>query len=611
MPRRLAVLAAVVLALASLGLGTSAPADRSGTGTAAGPPVRSAAGSAHGSSVSFSADRGPDLDGNGKTERWERTYERRRQEARRRSLSVESLTVDSQGTSRPNILVLMTDDMRDDDLRLMPNVRRLVRDQGVQFENAFSPHPLCCPARASFLTGQYTHNHGVWSHRDPWGFRVFDDRETLPVWLQGAGYSTSFLGKYLNGYGRQSMPDGTSSLRYVPPGWTDWRAAVENGRRSAREFSGGPYRYFDTTLNENGGLVAHQGRYQTLMLSRIAQQMIRMQSRSPQPFFAHISFAAPHVGSPREPDDPRDLDGPRGTRNVLGTPGRPSYSEDRFDERITRIPGRTGEPGLGRKPYFIARKLPVSPAERAGILETYRQRAEALSVVDEEVANIIATLEATGELDDTYLVFTSDNGFFLGEHRMRSSKILPYEPSLRVPMLIRGPGLPVGERRTDPFLMIDLAPTLLEAAGVSVPETVDGVGLLDVARTGDRGWTRPVLTDSGPRTLEKATERGFDIDNMLRRPEGPSQVRFSQGVRTGRYLYVEHASRERELYDMRHDPRQWDNVVAASRMQPVVRRLANVLDRMRVCAGASCAEPLPRSLRTEDPEPQYVVSLTR
>jgi len=97
---------------------------------------------------------------------------------------------------------------------------------------------------------------------------------------------------------------------------------------------------------------------------------------------------------------------------------------------------------------------------------------------------------------------------------------------------------------------------------------------------------------------------------MLRRPEGPSQVRFSQGVRTGRYLYLEHASRERELYDMRHDPRQWDNVVAASRMQPVVRRLANVLDRMRVCAGASCAEPLPRSLRTEDPEPQYVVSLT-
>ncbi|MBA2464592.1 MAG: sulfatase [Nocardioidaceae bacterium] len=609
MPRRLAVLAAVALVLAFLGLSTPDPAGRSSTGTA--PAPTSSGGTGYQSTLTLTGDRRPDLDGDGKAERWERASEQRRREAQRPSVSVQALLESSGEPSRPNILVLMTDDMRDDDLRLMPNVRRLMQDQGVQFENAFAPQPLCCPARASFLTGQYTHNHGVWSHRDPWGFRVLDDRQTLPVWLQAAGYSTSFLGKYLNGYGRQLMPDGTSSLRYVPPGWTDWRGAVENPRAAAKELDGGTYRYFDTTLNDNGSLESHAGQYQTLLYSRITQQMIRARTRSPQPFFAHISFSAPHVGSPREPDDPRGIDGPPDTRHVLGTPGRPAYTRGRFDDRITRIPGRTGEPGTILKPYFIAGKPPVSPVERTGILEAYRQRAEALSVVDEEIANIFETLEVTGALDDTYVVLTSDNGFFLGEHRMRSSKILPYEPSLRVPLLIRGPGLPAGERRTDPFLMIDIAPTLLQAAGLAVPDTVDGVGLLDVARTGDRGWARAVLTDTGPRTLDKAAERGFDVDNIMHRPEGPSRVRFSQGVRTGRYLYVEHASREQELYDLRDDPRQWHNVVAEPRMRSVVRRLAQVLDRMRVCAGASCADPLTRGLRADYPEPQYVASLTR
>jgi arylsulfatase A-like enzyme len=219
--------------------------------------------------------------------------------------------------------------------------------------------------------------------------------------------------------------------------------------------------------------------------------------------------------------------------------------------------------------------------------------------VDRQVARMMRTLRQTGQLDNTYVVFTSDNGYFLGEHRMRQGKILPYEPSLRVPLLIRGPGIPKGQVRTDPFTMIDFAPTILDAAGVRVPGMVDGVSLLGVAKHGDRGWDRGILTETGPREVGSDTA---ESDNFLVAKHGPSPLRFSQGVRTGDYLYVEHASRERELYDLRSDPREVHNLVDEPREQRVVRLLAHELDLLRNCKGSACARPLPPALRTTHPE---------
>lgn len=532
--------------------------------------------------------------------RAERAVERRREEAGRPVLTAGALGTDA----RPNLLVLMTDDMRADDLRFMPQTRRLLgadAEAGATFVNALAPHPLCCPARASFLNGRYTHNHGVWSHKEPFGFRVLDDAETLPVWLQRAGYATAFTGKYLNGYGSQRLLSGGPSTRYVPPGWTDWRAAV--GHRGIDEpwLAGSPYRYFDTTLNVGGVLEPHPGEYQTHLLGGVAREMVREAARSPQPFFAHVSFTAPHTGGPDEPDDPVRVDAAPGMRSRLGTPARPSYVHGRFDAEITGIPGRAREPGIVGKPVFLSGRPPMTQAEVAGLLEVRRQRAEALAVVDEEVGAIMATLAATGQLDDTIVLFTSDNGYFLGEHRMRTGKTLAYDPSLRVPLLVRGPGVAPGVRR-DPFLTVDVAPTLLAAAGVRPPEVVDGVSLLGVLRDGDRGWTRPVLTESGPRRLAPLVRRGLLPEgSVLDRPHGPSPLRFSQGVRTERYLYVEHASDERELYDLVRDPGQLDNVVADESRAGVVRRLAAVLDRLRTCSGEGCARPLPPSLRTGRP----------
>ena len=165
---------------------------------------------------------------------------------------------------------------------------------------------------------------------------------------------------------------------------------------------------------------------------------------------------------------------------------------------------------------------------------------------------------------------------------------------------MRGPGIPAGEERGDPFLMIDFAPTILDAAGVRTPRGIDGVSMLDVARSGDRGWRRPIFTETGPRRLSDTLAR----ITPLEREHGPSSLRFTQGVRTGRYLYVEHASHDTELYDMRRDPHQRDSLVGRPRYRSLQRALATELDRLRTCAGASCSAPMPRRLWTDDPVPR-------
>jgi arylsulfatase A-like enzyme len=495
---------------------------------------------------------------------------------------------------QPNIVVIMADDMRDDDLKYMPNTKRLIRDEGVRFKNTFSPQPLCCPARASFLSGMYSHNHKVWTHLEPYGFPVFRDEQTLPVWLEDVGYNTVFLGKYLNGYGGRELPDGSSSLHYVPPGWTDWRASVDSGIEPG-PYNGGTYRYFDTTLNVNGVLEPNPRVYNTRVYGRHSIQAIEEYSRSPKPFFLWASYLAPHVGRPTESDDPPNVIRDDGVTVELPTPARPPAVRGRFDEVIKAAPGAAGERDVTDKPFFIRSLPPANAGERQSMLIKTRQRAESLFVMDQQVKRTIAALEATGELDNTIVALTSDNGQFLGEHRMRTGKILPYEPSLRVPLVMRGPGIPRGEVRTDPFTILDFAPTFLAAAGAQPQASVDGVSLLDVARNGDRGWTRGVLTETGPRDVKTAAARGLDL---LDRESGPSVNRFSQGVRTPRYLYVEHASRERELYDLRADSAQNTNLVDRPGLQQTVRELARMLDRLRDCVGARCTVPLPATLQS-------------
>ncbi len=276
------------------------------------------------------------------------------------------------------------------------------------------------------------------------------------------------------------------------------------------------------------------------------------------------------------------------------SPARPRDVKGMFDAQIPRSLGAVPEPDLSDKPRFLRNSPPLNDAEVAALTQVSRQRAESLYVVDQQVARTVDVLERTGELDDTVLVFTSDNGYMLGEHGRLETKRLPYESSLRVPTLMAGPGIPHGVERRDPFITEDFAPTFLDIAGARTDRTMDGVSMLDVAVDGDQGWTRPVFTEAGLRDV-----RGGGPPPLEIRPEGPSSLRFSQGIRTPRYLYVEHATRERELYDLRADPLELTSVVDRPRMSRVVAQLAEVLDRMRMCRGESCRVPLPRSLQAD------------
>lgn len=500
--------------------------------------------------------------------------------------------------SRPNIVVVMADDMRADEMRFMPRTRRLLGDEGVEFVNSFSPYPLCCPARASFLSGRYTHNHGVWSNRPPYGFAAFDDSSTVATLLREAGYRTAFVGKYLNGYGTAPAPDGSTvdSLGYVPPGWVDWRGAVSGPTGWDAPEAGGTYRYFDTTLSVDGTLVGNPGRYQTTLLGDHSVDLLTELAADPRPFLLWSSYVAPHTGTPSEPDDPELLRRRDGTSLLLGTPARPRSVRGMYDHLLVEDPTRGEDPPSMRdKPFFVRDRPALTRDELDALATVARQRAESLHVLDRQVERTVTRLKELGVLDETMVVFVSDNGLLMGEHRSLQAKGLPYTPSLQVPTLLRGPGIPAGEQRRAPLLTIDLAPTFLALAGVSADPEMDGVSLLSVARGEvEDSWVRPVLTESGPRppVLREGASQVLD------RPQGPSARRFSQGVRTERYLYVEHASDERELYDLLRDPRELDNRADDPAFRTVVRRLAAILEELRSCHGDTCRPRLPDLVMT-------------
>ena len=503
---------------------------------------------------------------------------------------------------RTNVVMIMTDDMRDDDLRFMPWTRRLIGDRGVRFRNSFSPYPLCCPARASVLTGRYAHNHLVLDVERPYGFPSFDDHSTIATWLHKAGYATTYVGKYLNGYGRWPVPGATSgtSLHYVPPGWDDWRASFDQGFPLGSPYAGDTYDFFDTTLSANGhGFTPYQGRYQTRVYGRLTEQIVRQRAAGERPFFLYMSYAAPHHGWPLEPDDPGPVLRDDGEVSTFVTTARPDDVKGDFDQEVREAPGASwNDPHFGDKPAYL-RKPPLNDAEKKALLEVTRQRAEALEVVDQQVRRTIRVLRRTGELDHTLVLFTSDNGYFLGEQRMREGKIWPHEPSLRVPLLMRGPGIPAGQVRTDPFTSLDFAPTIARATGTRMGSQVDGVSLLGVARHGDRGWWRGILTETGPQHPEMVRRTDF-AGRPLATTEG-RDPRFAIGVRTSRYLYVDLASGAHELYDVVADPREYVNLARDPAYDRVEARLGRVLQRLRDCKGSQCRRPLPPGLRAGPP----------
>jgi N-acetylglucosamine-6-sulfatase len=495
-------------------------------------------------------------------------------------------------SGRPNIVVVMTDDMRVDDLRFAPHVRRLVGTHGLTFRNSFSPYPLCCPARASFFTGLYAHRHRVWSHREPWGYQVFDDSRTIATSLSAAGYQTGFIGKYLNGYGRDtSRVSGTPSWSYVPRGWTDWRAAFENPGLPG--IHGGTYNYFDTPYNVNGKVRNDfRGRYQTSVVGDFSVAMARRFASTRAPFFMSVNYVAPHHGTPVEPDDPDQMLDRNGDPVFFGTPARARWVKGRFDRVIRRAAGlpRGGGPAersVADKPPRL-RVLPEpTRRERRAMRDVTRQRAEAVYLMDQQVRRLIQTLKRTGEWQNTVFMFTSDNGYFLGEHRVRQGKILGHEPSLRVPFLVTGPGMrgggPQGRFRSDPITTVDVAATIVDLAGARPPYAGDGVSRVPTMRRGDRGWRTPVLYEA----LHTGGQPGGGFDDP----------RTAIGVRTARYSMLIYRNGA-ELYDLVEDPLENQNRWDDRDYRAVRRVLRDVWWALKDCRGRECRTALPARLAT-------------
>src|SRR5918999_1011697 len=449
-----------------------------------------------------------------------------------------------QQRARPNVLVIMTDDQTVESLRVMANVKTLLADQGATFDNSFASFSLCCPSRATFLTGQYAHNHGVLGNSPPeGGYARLDSSNTLPVWLQRAGYRTIHIGKYLNGY-------PGANRTHVPPGWTEWYGSIDPST----------YRFYNYTLNENGRLVTYgsdPASYQADVYSRKAVDAVRRLAPAPAPLFLSVAFLAPHSGGPREPDDPRGI----------GTPVPAPRHRNRYAaEPLPQTPA-FNEADVSDKPAGIRSRRPLTPQQVASVTENYRQRLESLLAVDDAVAALVAALRETGELERTLIVFTADNGFFHGEHRVLAGKVLLYEPSIRVPLILRGPGVPRGQHVAELVANVDVAPTIVDAAAARALRVTDGRSLLSLARDPGRRTGRDILIERGP---------------------GGNNQQIFTALRTPRYLYAEYSNGERELYDLVRDPYQLTSLHGDPAHQRLRTWLAARLAPLRSCTGAAC-----------------------
>jgi N-acetylglucosamine-6-sulfatase len=436
----------------------------------------------------------------------------------------------------------MTDDQTVEDMDVMPRTRALLGAQGVTF----------------------AHNHVMGLYPPTGGYIRFDRWNSLPVWLQHAGYATAHIGKYMNGYGTQVKAD-------VPPGWTEWHGAID----------GSTYRMWGYTLDENGhrntygSPFAEDPRlYQTDVYRRKAVDFIKRRAPSKRPFFLSVAFLAPHHEN-------------ASIRAVTGKLVRPAPRDATALTDESLVTTRAFDEGdLSDKPAFLRRaSLRIGVMDR--IAEHHRQRQRTLLSVDDAVSAIVKTLRDQGELDNTYILFTSDNGYMQGEHGVPSGKMLPYDPSTGVPLLVRGPGIPHGRVSRELVGNVDLAPTILQVARARAGLTLDGRSLIPFARNPALRTRRPLLHETGGLRYIPVRDQDQDGEPAVRR------ILSYRAVRTNRWLYVEYRAGGRELYDLDRDPNELHSHYPDPRYTGIRHTLHRVLLRLAHCQGATCRRPAP------------------
>ncbi|GES21475.1 sulfatase [Acrocarpospora pleiomorpha] len=445
------------------------------------------------------------------------------------ALAERSLLPETAG--KPNIIFILTDDLDTNDLWKFPNISSLLMRQGTTFSRFFVANPWCCPSRSSILRSQYVHSHGVTSNRNPTGgFPKFHAMEgsTLGTWMQDAGYRTALMGKYLNQY-----PDGVYPT-YIPPGWDEWVVPVTH-----------LYQEYGYLLNDNGRLAGHGYAPEDYLTDVLARKAVDFAAQD-DPFFLYLSPVAPHRPANYAPRHEKAFPGARAPR----TPA--------FDQH-----------DVSAEPAWLRKRKPLSESAIDSIDSQYRDRLRAMLGVDDLVGDLVTELTRTGKLADTYLFLTSDNGFHLGQHRLRPGKTTPFEEDIRVPMIVRGPGVAAG-RSTDVLgSSVDFGPTFAELAGARLPGFCEGRSLVPVLHNRPVSWRDAVLVE------------------FVRPDYATGSPPTYRMLRTARHSYVEYETGESQLYDLAADPNQLHNLVAGAD-PALIAHLSSRLAALQWCQGAGC-----------------------
>ncbi len=538
---------------------------------------------------------------------------------------------------KPSFVVIQTDDETMEELYdgvrmlngaeefAMPNTLQMLGEKGVTFTRYYTPYSLCAPSRVSLLTGRYAHNNNVRGNVPPnGGWTGFQSRlaysHNIATWLQGAGYRTIHIGKILNGYGDAPYSPGTE----VPPGWSSWHTILNSDTNhyaygyllNNNGVVEGPYGNSGSWETREYGEIDDAGcpyaplngkpcYYETDHFNQLAVEELAA-TPAEQPFYMQVDYTSPH-GDFRKPAGPQPA-----TRDIGRFSGAPLP-----DNRAEGF----NEGNVNDKPRFIREAPYLNAAEIHTYRVYYQNCLNALISVDEGVKQILDELGGLGRLSNTYVIFTSDNGFFFGQHRLVGGKFLAYEPSTHLPLIIRGPGIKPDSASGQLANTIDIAPTILELAEVAPDKSIDGVSLRPYWEDTSLRSRRPLLFESFVQTddVEANGQAPTEISTPERTASGKARGKLLSGparkntaatssnppahasvvappknyygIRLGPYKYIEWPDGEKELYDINKDPYELNNIVRNKNFTPIRNFLHNELVRLEECNGRTCQEP--------------------
>jgi arylsulfatase A-like enzyme len=532
---------------------------------------------------------------------------------------------------KPSFVVIQTDDQTMEELYdgvrmlngaeefAMPNTLQMLGEQGATFTRYYTPYSLCAPSRVSLLTGRYAHNNHVQGNVPPnGGWTGFQSRlaysHNIATWLQGAGYRTMHIGKILNGYGDSPYSPGTE----VPPGWNSWHTILNSDtnhfaygyKLNNNGVVEGPYGDSGSWETREYGAIDDAGcpyaplnglpcYYETDKFNQLAVEELAATSPE-QPFYMQVDYTSPH-GDFRRPAGPQPA-----TRHIGRFAGAPLP-----DNRAEGF----NEGNVNDKPRFI-REAPYLSATEIHTYRVYYQNClNALVSIDEGVKQILDELGALGRLENTYVIFLSDNGFFFGQHRLVGGKFLAYEPATHLPLIIRGPGIEPNVKTGQFASTVDIAPTILELAQVTPDKSIDGTSLVPYMTDPTLRTRRPLLFESfvqtndveqdgnaatGESTTQAGRSRGkLGVKGAGKRPRAQGAAAHASvvappknyyGIRLGPYKYIEWPDGEKELYDINKDPYELNNIVRDKNYSPIRNFLHEELVRLEECSGRTCQE---------------------